>query len=408
MKYADITRIRDAGLITSEQHARIAEHFQLKEDSSRFLTIISVFGALLVASGIVLVISANWEDIPRGVKIACGLLLMCGAHAGGWVLHRRGSYLKTAEALHLAGSCLFLANIALIGQIYHISSRPPNAFLAWWLGIVALPWLLKSTPQHVLSLVAFSIWFATEVNEQNGPLGFAHDGTQLVLYALLAGVYIGLGTLLQRTKWHQFGPITERLGLGGLLICTFILTWGVLRQPSWVDAGNRMAFVLFLGIGVLALLVAGSGALRLTEMTPQWRWTWAAALAALLLLLMGGVFFAPSYNTFEFIGGAQRWMWTSALFFFCLTTIRVGLERRQEFMVNLGVTFVALTAVSAYLLLFGSMAVTGFMFVLSGLFLIGFGIYLEKKRRSLLKELWAEGGNGAAPEASTSRGGVTL
>src|SRR5208283_6096611 len=115
MKYADIQKLHDAGLITGEQRQKIIEHFQLKEDGGgKFLAIVSIFGAVLIAAGIVLLISAHWNEIPRGVKIAVGILLMLGTHGGGWWLREvQGKYRQTGEALHLAGSCLFLANIAL-------------------------------------------------------------------------------------------------------------------------------------------------------------------------------------------------------------------------------------------------------------------------------------------------------
>ena len=156
MKHSDIQKIHEAGLITDEQRQKIIEHFQLKEDGGKFLAIVSIIGAVLIAAGITLLIAAHWNDIPRGVKIATGLLLLLGFHAGGWWLSTlrsspatedgrevQGKYRKTGEALHLIGSCLFLANIALIGHIYNIVSRPPNAFLLWWIGIAALPWLLR-------------------------------------------------------------------------------------------------------------------------------------------------------------------------------------------------------------------------------------------------------------------------
>ena len=138
MKYADIQKLHDAGLITDEQRQKIIEHFKLKEDGGNFLTIVSIIGAVLIAAGIALLISAHWNEIPRGIKIAGGLALMLGFHTGGWwlregggdassptlsatgALQSRGKYRKTGEALHLIGSCLFLANIALLGQIYNI------------------------------------------------------------------------------------------------------------------------------------------------------------------------------------------------------------------------------------------------------------------------------------------------
>src|SRR5262249_2670997 len=149
MKRGDIEKIRQAGLITVEQETRIIEHFKLAEESSRFLTVVSIIGAVLVACGITLLIAANWQEIPRGLQIGAGLVLMLGADAFGWFLRERKGYLKSGEALHLGGSGLFLANIALIGQIYNISTRPPNAFLLWWVGIAALPWLLRSKAQLV-------------------------------------------------------------------------------------------------------------------------------------------------------------------------------------------------------------------------------------------------------------------
>lgn len=111
MKYADVQNLREAGLISEEQCRRIVEHFKLKEDTNRFLVIISFVGAVLVAAGIVLLIASNWDAIPRGVKLVAGLALMLGAHGGGWWLREvRQDYRKTGEALHLVGSLMFVVS----------------------------------------------------------------------------------------------------------------------------------------------------------------------------------------------------------------------------------------------------------------------------------------------------------
>ena len=57
---------------------------------------------------------------------------------------------------------------------------------------------------------------------------------------------------------------------------------------------------------------------------------------------------------------------------------------------NLGVVFIALDILAAYFSLFGSMARTGLMFLLSGIFMIVFGVYLEKKRRKLMKQIHSQ------------------
>jgi uncharacterized membrane protein len=78
---------------------------------------------------------------------------------------------------------------------------------------------------------------------------------------------------------------------------------------------------------------------------------------------------------------------TFAFFIFCLMQIQIGIQQRSAFLVNAGVTFLALDIITTYFNLIGSMARTGTMFVLSGVFLIVFGIYLEKKRRTLMKQI---------------------
>ena len=86
MKYDDIQKLQEAGLITAEQRDKSSRTSGSKEDGgNKFLAIVSFIGAVLIAAGIALLISAHWNEIPRGVKFAAGLALMLGAHgaAGG-------------------------------------------------------------------------------------------------------------------------------------------------------------------------------------------------------------------------------------------------------------------------------------------------------------------------------------
>jgi uncharacterized membrane protein len=387
MKHADIQKIHEVGLITAEQRQKIIEHFKLKEDSNRFLVIISFVGAVLVAAGIALLIASNWEEIPHGVKIAAGLALMLGAHGFGWWLREvRGEYRKCGEALHLLGSCLFLANIALVGQIYHLSSRPPNAILLWWAGIAALPWLLRSKASHVLALLAFGLWFGLEVNQDDSLIRL-RDECQVLAYALLGLVYVGLGLVLRCTAFASFAKVTERLGLLVFLIFAYPLTWqGFLDDYHHAVTGSYWILPVLAVVGV-ALVTLGAKNLELDR---QWRWTWGLTLAVAAGLLVAA-FFAPHERVW---GWHNNFTPTNAfaalaLFVFCLLQIQVGLQERSTFLVNLGVVFIALDIIAAYIGLFGTMARTGLMFVVSGVFLIVFGVYLEKKRRKLMNQIKA-------------------
>ena len=400
MKHSDVQKIHEAGLITDEQRQKIIAHFNLKEDGGgKFLAIVSIIGAVLIAAGITLLIAAHWNEIPRGVKIAAGLFLMLGFHAGGWWLREvQGKYPKTGEALHWIGSCLFLANIALVGQIYNLVSRLPNAFLLWWIGIAALPWLLRSKAQQVLLLIAFGIWFGLEVNERGG-LVYCESDRQVLLYALLGLVYLGAGYCLRRTLFSEFAGVTEKLGLLAFLIFTYPLTWKEFFGRE--NAELRMWF--FPTLGLFTLLPLAVGIRNLHALTRQWRWTWFAALLG-MMAFMATVWFGcwqwdhTGESRHYFRGESWNYLvGILALFVFCLLQIQVGIQERSPFLVNLGVVFIALDILAAYGDLFGSMARTGVMFLISGVFLIVFGVYLEKKRRTLMKQIRAQPAKGGQP-----------
>jgi uncharacterized membrane protein len=386
MKTTDIEKIHAAGLITAEQRDKIIAHFGLKEDGGKFLVIVSFIGAVLVAAGIALLIAAHWNEIPRGVKLFSGLALMLGAHGAGWWLRdARKDYPKTGEALHFAGSLLFLANIALVGQIYHLSSRPGNAFLLWWLGIAALPWLLRSAAQFALLLLGIGVWLGVEINDSTSLIRF-DDEHQVLVYALLGLVFAGFGFLLRRSASKDFSIVAETLGLLAFAIFSYPLTWAGFL--SWGYRHAELNQWLLPALGTLAALLVALGCRNLTALPLQWRVTWGATLAGAAALLVAANF-VPQQNEWHWFGHMTplNTVAAIAIFIFCLLQVQAGVQERSRFLVNLGVTFVVLDVIAVYIGLFGSMAFTGLMFVISGAFLIVFAVFLEKKRCALMKQI---------------------
>ena len=169
MKTTDIEQIHAAGLITRRAAAKGSSSiFELKEDGgNKFLAIVSLIGAVLITRRESSCSSPRTRTKFRAAGKSPPASRSCSARTA-----RAGGCAKaTANTAGLAGHCISsapactLANIALLGQIYNLVSRPPDAFLLWWLGIAALPWLLRSKAQHVLLLLAFGIWFGFEVND---------------------------------------------------------------------------------------------------------------------------------------------------------------------------------------------------------------------------------------------------
>jgi len=386
MKTRDIEKIRAAGLITGEQRNAIVVHFQLKDEGGKFLSVVFLLGGILIAGGIALLVSAHWDDIPRGLKIAIGLGLMLGAQgAGGWLRRARQKYAQLGEALQFLGSALFLVNIALVGQVYHLEGRLADTFLIWMLGLAPLPWLLRSRVQFVLFLAAFFIWFGCKINQPDSRMYFCGE-IEVLAFALLGLNLIGAGYLLQRTSFLDFAPVAEKAGALGLLLSAYPLTCAGFFSGVQPDA--QTCPWLLPGLAGLGIVLAAAGTRNLTGLTRQWRLTWACALAAVAGLLCAAFYMTGEeskhvYRGLNAINGAA----VIALFIFCLLQIQMGLQQRSPFLVNLGMTFIALDILSAYFGLFGTMAWTGLMFVLSGTFLIAFGVALEKRRRALMRRI---------------------
>ncbi len=378
MKYADIQELCDREFISPEQRDRIVEAYRLRRHNNPFATIIAWFGGILVSVGLILLISANWEHIPRLVKVGGGLGIMLFLHAAALVTaQKRPESTKTSEALHFAGSLMFLANIALIGQVYHLSSSPGNAVAIWLLGIAALPWLLHSRAQWLLVLGGVSAWFGIEIGVPTGLFPVSNDLHQMIFYSLLGLIFFGIGSFLARSRFPEFG--TDTMGFSLLLVHlpAAPLTWGIHPQTSSSDRP------MFLVMGACGLALFGLALRRNRRLTWDWKIlleTTAAVLVASFTLF----FFDAGSAPFE---GFRHWIMVAVLATACLIQIKAGVDTAHPLTVNLGVVMLGVYIFTAYILLIGSMAHTGLMFLGSGLFLLVLGFYLESKRRSLVASI---------------------
>lgn len=384
MKLSDVNDIQAAGLITEDQRLAIVAHFGLDRESHKLLAILSILGAVLVGAGVILLIASNWNTIPRLVKIAGGLAFLASAHAGGWRLGSSGRHPRVAEALHLLGAVLFLANIALVGQIYHLSSRAPNAILLWLVGVAPLAWILRSKAQFVLTLGALALWLGLELNQRDSLLYFGGEVRQSMFYTVLGVALAAAGVLLHRSRVPEFGPPAEGFGILMLHLASYPLT---VRLFYGVQPVSRPALTVCAIATAAAAILLAAAALR-SRLIPdrQWRWTWAAAQAGVLGLAWIGLMVREDAGQFGRLTG-PHWIAAPALFVFCLLQAQVGLLRSAPWLVNVAVAFIGVHIVTAYFQLFGSMENTGMMFVLTGVVLIGLAIYLERTRRSILERM---------------------
>ena len=121
-----------------------------------------ILGAILLACGVALFVSAHWDELAPGARYAIVIAMVAVFHlAGGFV---RESYTGLSTTLHAVGTISTGAAIALVGQIFNIQEHWPAAVLMWALAALAGWILLRDQAQQTLTLLLAPAWMISEIS----------------------------------------------------------------------------------------------------------------------------------------------------------------------------------------------------------------------------------------------------
>lgn len=377
------------GLVTSQQRETLLARHPANNGGGRFVAILATVGGGLLVGGVCLLISSNWRDIGDWVKIGSLIALLLGAYGAGWFLKMSpGRYPKTGDAFFMLGAGLFMAGIALVSQIYHLNSRPATGVFVWWLGIVAVPWLVRSKGAQAVSLLALITWLGMEFAMRGSWLSLlpaeqhSENGVRLVAIMTALGLSVWLaGMAMRGTRYEGFASLHEKWG--AVIVCGGLYLLGFLRH-IWESHREEQPVALAPVLLVAGLVVAAAvGAWRGSrrELVAMSAWF------LLALVPVGAVLAGWNPGDHGWLWSA--WSWT-ALFVLNVFMVRAGLATGRESWVNLGLGFIAVNIITRYFDLFGTMLEGGVFFVVSGAIVLTLGIYLERKRRSWVHTLRAE------------------
>ena len=144
-----------------------------------------ILGAILLACGVVLFVSAHWDEIGPGARYALVMAMVAVFHLGGAATRERFRGLSTA--LHAVGTVSTGAAIALVGQIFNIQEHWPAAILLWAIAALAGWALLRDEAQQTLTLLLFPAWIFSEFSfAAEGHIGQdVYIGRFLIVWAVL-------------------------------------------------------------------------------------------------------------------------------------------------------------------------------------------------------------------------------
>jgi len=287
----DLKRWREKGLLSVEAESAIRADVASRGGGFALAPALAILGAVLLCFAAMTFVAANWQEMPKLLRLGILFASLWGAYAGAWAMQRSAMGYAT-EAAILVGVGLFGASIMLIAQMYHIEGNPPDAVLTWAAGSLLAGVLLRSRAALALAIGLVSLWSWWEVSQMRGAthwpflLGWLAAAVPVIWLRWRAGYHllaislsawiIGLG---YQFDWTGPGGI-EFAHLGVAVIGALAaLASGLAERdsrPAIAEAAEPLAIY---GLGTA---YAGLFALQVIEDTPGW----GIALFAILSLTL--------------------------------------------------------------------------------------------------------------------------
>ncbi|WP_237068231.1 DUF2157 domain-containing protein [Microbulbifer guangxiensis] len=353
----------EEGLVSETQAEGICRRYgadyHAANSRAQGYTVLVGLAYLFLGLALITLLGANWDDIPRWLRMGGLVLLTLGTH--GLAVHR---YLRSDRSagigLMLLGNLFFGASIILIAQIYHLGEHMPDGIFWWALGclpfalITRNPWLALQA--NLLALV----WFLLEVFTGYLPALFP-------LFFLVSGYILWRGPQSALLLLVAVGSV-------GLWL-EYALSW------LWDDGRGGLLFDmhgenLVVAAGLFLLLFAFSHWLsRRPDSKPRdyaaLLSIWSLRFALVLMLVMS--FARPWRALLDYEWPHQLGMW---LMLIVLGAASLWLARRAQRLPSVALLFATLVIVMLAVIIDGEPRHAVAFQLVANFALLGTGIWL--------------------------------
>lgn len=149
-----ISSWKEQGLIDNDTAGKLLSDLNSRRTGIGLGGVLATIGGLLLGAAVILLVAANWQEIPRIVRVLSVFAIIWICYIGG-VWRRLAGDVVFSKTLFIIAAAAFGAGIALVGQMYHMSGDEQSAILLWTSGVFVAAFLLR---ESVLS--AFAMFLA--------------------------------------------------------------------------------------------------------------------------------------------------------------------------------------------------------------------------------------------------------
>jgi uncharacterized membrane protein len=348
----------EEGIVLPAQASAIIARYDGRSRATRrdrLVQTLALVGAAGVGLGVILFFAANWDAIPRFFRLALLVTAILGCYAGG---DRLGaSRPRVGHALQLLGCILFGASMFLVGQMYHVSTHEPLAFLLWTAAATAGAILLRSQPFAGLAALTGGAWLGYKLADAGGEALLL---TALAFYS--AALYAG-GTRFRVEVLRLLGAVTG-------FVTLFLLTFGDVADEVAGASSSMPGWLVLGGAGAAALALTAVLALDSRRASAPWE---AGAVGCFVVLSAAAlaVDLGPLVPNVAFLALA-------------LGALAVGYAAGDALLVNLGLIAIVAEAAARFFDFFGRIMPRSVAFLVGGALVLALAWMLERQRARLV------------------------
>jgi uncharacterized membrane protein len=286
--------------------------------------------AILIACGVILFVSAHWEQFTPGGRFALVVAMVAVFHIAGGLA--KTNFRGLSIALHAVGTLSSGPAIMVVGDIFNLDYHWHSVVLLWALGALAGWMLLRDQAQQILALLLVPAWIFCE-------LGVRTDNY------IGDGVYMGRLAFVWGILYITFFLNSRRKAVQGVLFSAGVVAViaGILEMlSSWASFSANQSFIPFgtrvwawFAIAAVPLIVAAfhghkglvpiAAAIAFSEALPWCYYTWIDTYAYKSGPMIGHVETSPNLLAHALVAAFAV--------FICLWGVRMA----SRALVNLGI-----------------------------------------------------------------------
>lgn len=228
----DLARWRQAGWVSDQGAAAIRTDLAQNPGGIALPAVLSILAAVLIGFAVMSFVAANWQEMPRVVRLGLLLASLWASYLFAGALFQRGLE-GFGHAAVLTGTAVFGASIMLIAQMYHMDGNPPDAILVWAAGALLAGVVFRSNPALAFAMMLVAVWSGME-SAQSGAVFWPF----LLAWAVVSAAF----------WWQRWGP---GFHVSAVALTGFIVTLGYLLEPK---SGHLIVTALGLVLGAAGVI----------------------------------------------------------------------------------------------------------------------------------------------------------